>query len=108
MKKILACLLMLAVYTGTQAQNETPYLTKPLTGAAIQKVVARTSGGSLTVIGQTAGENRVEVYITSSNGNNKDLSKEEIQKKLEADYTLDVTVDGGQLTLTAKQKDGPV
>jgi hypothetical protein len=105
MKKIIACLIALVVYTVAKAQTESPFLTKSLANAAIQKVVAHTSGGSIAVTGQTAGESRVEVYIRSSN-NNIEISKEEIQKRLDNDYELSIGVAGNQLTVTARQKDG--
>lgn len=103
MKKLLALFMLSVAFVTAQAQNETPYLTKSLSGTSVQKLVARTSGGSLSVTGQTSGENRVEVYIKSSNGNDN-LSKEEIQKRLDADYELSVGVEGGQVNAIAKQK----
>ncbi len=103
MKKILTFLLLVVLYTTVKAQsNDAPYLTKSLSGAAIQKVTARTSGGSISVNGVADGEPHVEVYVRSSR--NANYTKEQIQEKLAENYTLDISVANGQLAITAAQK----
>ena len=103
--KILLLLLVtsLSIAVHAQSDNEAPYLTKPLASAAIEKIIAETSGGNITVNGVTAAETKIEVYIHSNNGRNK-LSKEEIDKKLAEDYELTITTTGHELTAIAKPK----
>ena len=103
--KILLLLLVtsLSIAAHAQSDNELPYLTKSLASAAIEKIVAETSGGNITVNGVAAAETKIEVYIHGNNGRNK-LSKEEIEKKLAEDYDLTVTTTGHELTAIAKSK----
>jgi hypothetical protein len=82
--------------------NKTPYLTKSLSGNAIKHVFVSTSGGSITVSGDKGQQPRVEVYITNNMGFNP--SKEEIKKHLADDYSLDISVNGGELHAVAKRK----
>src|SRR6185312_15788771 len=60
------------------------------------------SGGSINVIGGSPSEARIEVYVRGNNDNK--LSKEEIQKRLDEDYSLEVAVKDNQLVAIAKQK----
>ncbi|MDB5133491.1 MAG: hypothetical protein JWP37_94 [Mucilaginibacter sp.] len=84
------------------AQDKTPYLTKSLSNDAIKNVFVSTSGGSITVSGATGQQARVEVYITGNNGSTP--SNEEIKKRLDEDYTLDISVSGHELHAVAKNK----
>lgn len=103
MKKSVFLLGFLSITVFANAQNnKTPHLTKSLSSEKIDKVEANTSGGSISVSATSASEARVEVYISSPNG--KNISKEEIQKRLDEFYTLDISVSGGQLTANAKNK----
>lgn len=103
MKKFLSFLLAAAVSTATFAQTDNaPYLTKSFSGASVQNVLARTSGGSITVNGTAGNEARVEVYIKGQN--NKELTKAQIEERLAEDYTFGVTAANGQLSATASQK----
>jgi hypothetical protein len=103
MKKLLTFLLAVALSTTAHAQSDNaPYLTKSLNSVSIQNVIARTSGGSITVNGVSGGDARIEVYIKGQN--NRTLTKAEIEKKLAEDYTFDITTANGQLNATASQK----
>lgn len=103
MKKFLTFLLATALSTATFAQTDNaPYLTKSFSGASIQNVLARTSGGSITVNGTTGNEARVEVYIKGQN--NKTLSKAQIEERLKEDYNFDVSAANGQLSAISSQK----
>jgi hypothetical protein len=82
--------------------NKTPFLTKSLAGSNIKNVSVTTSGGSITVSGDPAQQPRIEVYVTNNNGF-KPLD-EEIKKRLEEDYNLDIKVSGGELRAVAKNK----
>ncbi|MDB5141473.1 MAG: hypothetical protein JWQ66_186 [Mucilaginibacter sp.] len=97
---IVACQSMVAL--AQDNENKTPYLTKSLTRDAISSVMVNTSAGGITVSGQSGQEPRVEVYIRGNN--NRELSKEEIKKRLDEDYDLSVTVNGHEVTAIAKNK----
>lgn len=91
-------------YIGLRAQdNETPFMTKSFSKEQISSVTLNTSGGSLRVFGVDDGQARVEVFVQSGNGK-KNLSKEDIQKKLDNDYDLTIEVKGGELKASAKPK----
>jgi hypothetical protein len=104
MKKIIMLMLpvlLLNIMVYAQDSRE-PYLTKTLSKDAVNSVYARTSGGGIQVTGVSAGEARIEVYI--SGNNSKTLSKDEISKRLQEDYTLTVEVSGNKLTATAEPR----
>jgi hypothetical protein len=86
-----------------QKDNKDPYLTKSLSSDNVKQVNVQTSGGSISVTGVNPSEARIEVYIASSNGE-KELSKDEIKKRLDESYTLDINVASGKLTALAKTK----
>src|ERR1051325_10229353 len=103
MKKHILFFLLLASTVAVKAQfDKEPYITKSLSNQNIQNVKVETSGGSITVGGVTA-DAKIEVYVTGNNGLNT-LSKDEIQKRLEENYELKVSVDGNTLIAYAKQK----
>lgn len=83
-------------------ENKTPYLTKSLSGDAIKHVFVNTSGGSITVSGSPEEKPRIEVYVTANNGFTP--SNEEIKKRLDEDYDLNISVNGDELHATAKNK----
>jgi hypothetical protein len=92
-----------AVVALAQDNGKTPYMTKSLTGDGITSVIVNTSAGGITVIGENGGSPRVEVYVNGNNDNHQ-LSKEEIQKRLDEYYDLDVSVSGHEVKATAKMK----
>jgi DUF4097 and DUF4098 domain-containing protein YvlB len=104
MKKI-TTLFMLAGFTiaACAQDNKEPFSTRSLSNESIKDVHVRTSGGSIAVTG-VASDARIEVYVQPSNGMFNSLSKEEIQKRLDEDYELTISVANNQLTATAKQK----
>ncbi|QEC79838.1 DUF4097 family beta strand repeat-containing protein [Mucilaginibacter ginsenosidivorax] len=102
MKKHLLLFFVACQSCAVFAQDsKTPYMTKPISGA-VKDVFVNTSGGSITVSGAPGESPRVEVYIQGNNGIGN-ISKEEIQKRLE-NYELSVTVSGGEVHATAKNK----
>lgn len=107
MKKHLVLLLLAALAITVQAQesSDKPYLVKTLTADAIQQVKAETSGGNISVEG-TDTEARIEVYIRPGNSRDRNISNEEIKKKLEQDYSFSVTAENHVLTAIAKTKPG--
>jgi DUF4097 and DUF4098 domain-containing protein YvlB len=82
--------------------NKTPYQTKSLANDAIKDVFVQTSGGSISVSGASGEAPRVDVFVRGNNNN--ELSKEEIQKRLDEDYILEVTVNGHEVHALAKRK----
>ncbi len=106
MKKILLLLTVASHAFAAQAQSysETePYLTKALSTEAIQTVEARTQAGGITVKGGYSTDARVEVFVGGNNSSER-LSKEDIEKRLQEDYTLSITVTNHALTAVAKPK----
>src|SRR5689334_22588072 len=109
MKQISTLFILLTITVAVCAQpgtNKEPYLTRSLSKEAIKEAVIKTSGGSIAVTGVAASEARIEVYVQSNNGILGSLSKEEIQKRLNEDYELDISVSNNQLTAIAKTKEG--
>lgn len=79
-----------------------PYETKSLANDGIRAVYVTTSGGSITVSGASGQSPRVEIYVHGNN--NDELSKEEIKKRLENDYELEVLVSNNEVHASAKRK----
>ena len=108
MKKYSLLLLTFFVYQLTllaQDKNETPYMTKSLANESIKNIESETSGGSITVNAAAANQAKVEVFVWPSNRNkNANISKEEIQKRLDEDYELTVSVSNNKLSAIAKPK----
>jgi len=104
MKKYFLFISLVAMNAAVKAQSDKePYITKSLSNQSIQNVKVQTSGGSISVAGVNPGDAKIEVYITGNNGLGT-LSKDEIQKRLEENYELKVSVDGNTLNAYAKQK----
>src|SRR5436853_3780015 len=66
--------------------------------------MVETSGGGISVACVPASEARIEVYV-SPNNNKNDLSKAEIQQRLNELYDLNISVASNKLTATAKSKE---
>ena len=107
MKKQLSILLiLLQVFCQVQVNaqtKESPFLTKAFNNESIKDVRVETSGGSISVTGGSQGDQRVEMYI-QSNDRDADLTKEQIQKKLAEEYTININVTDHKLVATAKSK----
>jgi hypothetical protein len=106
MKRLSLLLLSVLQVIFLNAQNKyekEPFLTRPLTGESVKFVEVQTSGGSISVAGASSNA-RIEVYI-SPNNSGDDLSKEEIRKRLDEKYDLDIAVSNNKLTAIAKTKE---
>ncbi len=106
MKNIVLAFILAVSCLALHAQHsESDYLytTKSFKDVSPKKINAGTSHGNISVSTVPASETRVEVYIHSSNGN-QELSKQEIQKKLDQDYTLEISLSGDVLNASARQK----
>jgi DUF4097 and DUF4098 domain-containing protein YvlB len=102
MKKCLILLLAVTIYITADAQKS-PYLTKSFSSANISSVVSKTSGGNISVTAVSPSESRVEVFV-SKNGSWRKFSDDELKQKVKEDYDLDVSVNNGTLTASAKPK----
>ena len=103
MKTLFALLLVACQSAVAFAQDDkTPFLIKSLASDAVSNVTVSTSAGGIFVTGRSGESPRIEVYIQGNNGH--DLSKEEIQKRLDEDYDMDISVNNHQLTATVKHK----
>ncbi|MBS1602110.1 MAG: hypothetical protein JST42_05530 [Bacteroidetes bacterium] len=83
------------------AQTSAPYMQKSFPRDAVHRLEAQTSGGNISVSAEP-GDARVEVYIRSNNG--REISKEEIQQRLNEQFDLTVGLEGGVLKAVAKHK----
>jgi DUF4097 and DUF4098 domain-containing protein YvlB len=103
MKKYLILLLIASQsYLASAQTNRAPYFTKSLATDGVKNVFLRTSGGSISVSGADGQAARIEVYVVGNN--NQNLSTDEIKKRLEEDYILDIDVHDGELHATAKNR----
>ena len=106
MKNIALAFILAASCLGLQAQNADSdhlYTTKSFKDASPKKIIAGTSHGNISVSVVPASETRVEVYVRSSKWN-LELSKQEIQKKLDEYYTLEISLSGDVLNASVHQK----
>jgi len=104
MKKVLFLLAFALPVVSLYAQRDhEPYLQKSFSRGAVHEVEAQTSGGNISVYGSATGDARVEVYVQGDNGR-WNLSREEIQRRLEEQYDLTVELQGNKLVAVAKSK----
>lgn len=105
MRKINLLLLLIIPAALLRAQSDKqPFLTKSLSAESISTIEAKTTGGNISVSAVGQSEARVEVYVTPNNWKNNSLTKEEIQKRLDEDYELSVTVSNNKVKAIAKSK----
>jgi hypothetical protein len=93
---------MIVLTAGAQSYEHQPFMTKTFPRAAVKAIEAQTSGGNVSVEGIATGDARVEVYV--SGDGRRQPEKEEIQKMLEEQYDLQVSMEGSKLVAVAKQK----
>lgn len=108
--KAMRSLLFLAVLPISlivHGQVKEPYLTKTFPKGSFNNVTVKTSGGSIEINGGSESEARVEVYVSSSNGKNKSLTKEEIRDRL-SDYELIVGVNNRELEAIARPRNNTI
>lgn len=101
-KHLLLLLLASGALTASAQTDKTPYYTRSLTNDGIKNVILSTSGGSILVSGSGQQQPHIDVFVIGNN--NQDLTKEEIKKRLEEDYILDIDIQSGQLKATAKNR----
>ncbi|MDP4264627.1 MAG: hypothetical protein Q8941_19010 [Bacteroidota bacterium] len=106
MKKPFLILVIVLQASLTMAQfnaEKDPFMTKPLSNENIKNAEVQTSGGSISVSAVNPSEARIEVYIQAGNGKGN-LSKEEIQKRLDGKYDLTISVSNNKVRAIAKNK----
>ncbi len=98
---------LLAVSLGLRAQDadDKPYQTKSFPASGVKSLRVLTSGGNVTVTGQSSGEARIEMYVWGNNSNDE-LSDAEIKERLEKYYDVDISQDATTVNATAKRKQG--
>jgi len=100
----LACGLQVLA-AAAQSDDQQPFMTKSFSRESVKQLEARTSGGNISVAGETSGDAKVEVYVHGSNGWGNGLSKDEIQKRLDEEYDLTLAVENGTLKAMARHKE---
>ena len=106
MRKIIFATIFAATCSVTIAQSgssKDPYLTKSFKDVSFKKINAETSHGNITVSIVPASDAKVEVYVNPTNDNDR-LTKEEIQKKLDEYYSIDISVSGDLLSAIVHKK----
>jgi DUF4097 and DUF4098 domain-containing protein YvlB len=104
MKQILSAFFLLcSTSLLAQKDGEQPYATHRFT-EKLSNVRSETSGGNISVRGESGTASRVEMYVSANNSRNNPLSKETIKQKLEQDYELSIAVSGSTLSVVAKPK----
>ena len=105
MTKFILLLFFTCGLSMAQSQEKKqPFFTKSLTGETVKDIKAATTGGNISVTGTSQTESRVEVYVSPNNGKANSLTKEEIQKRLDEEYELSVSVVNNKLSVIAKPK----
>ena len=108
MQHLLQTLAVVLLLTGpalAQNTNPRPYQTKTFATNGLTTVRVETSGGSITIEGDHAGEAKVEVYVQANNQNGREtLTQTELDERL-SQYVLTVETQGNTLVATAKRKD---
>lgn len=107
MKKYLILLAITVTSLAVNAQNKfdkEPYLTKTFSSENINSVVSKTSGGNITVTAVNPSQSRVEVFVWQNGNRENSLSPDELKTKVANEYDLDVSVNNGKLTATARSK----
>ncbi len=79
------------------------YLTKSFNDADFKKIDAETTHGDIAVSVVPAASTRIEVYIRSSDSY-EELSKEQIKKRLDEYYTLDISLTSDEVRAVVHKK----
>lgn len=107
MKKYLLLLLLACntiIVNAQWNQEKDPFMTKSLSKESIKNIKMQTTGGNITVSSVNGSEARLEVYVQPNNSRMNPMTKEEIQKRLDEDYDLTISVSDNKLVAIAKAK----
>lgn len=96
---------MISIASFAQSEEDKPYVSKTFTNASLSALTVETSGGSIAVTGgESSSGFKVDMYVRANNWNGKkELSKEEIEERLE-DYDILIGTEGNRVVATAKRK----
>lgn len=105
MKRSVSVFVLLLVQIAVFAQSDQAVLmlTKSLSKESIRELYVRTSGGSISATGGASNEARIEMYV-QPNEYRSSMSKDEIKKRLDENYDIEVSASGGKATAVAKPK----
>lgn len=106
MKQLVVSLFTMAIMLNASAQNRKdsePFSTKTFDGN-ITQVNVQTSSGSITVVGKEGTQPKVEMFVDQNNQRGATLSKAEIQARIDKDYDVNISADGGELKAIVKPK----
>ncbi len=98
---VLAVMVSLASYA--QSSDDTPYVTKKFTSSSLNALKVETSGGSISVTGGQSDGFKVDMFVRSNWNGKNELSKAEIEDRLE-DYDILIGTEGNKVVATAKRK----
>ncbi len=107
MKKYFLFLIFIGCTIIVNAQwnhDKDPFMTKSLSAESIKNIQMETTGGNITVTAVNTSEARLEVYVQPNNSRTNTITKEEMQKRLDEDYDLTISVSNNKLVATAKSK----
>jgi len=105
MKKLVLFFFVSVVVISLHAQfdaEKTPLITQSLINDNIKNVFAETSGGNITIVGVSAGEAKLEVYVVPNNYRKNPISEEEIRSRMKEYYEIKFWAGNNKLTATAK------
>ncbi len=96
--------LLVAMTTYAQRNNDKPYFTKDFTENYLEAVKVQTSGGSISVEGDSKSGVTVEMYVRANNWNGSDMSNDEIEDRLKQ-YDITIRREGNNVVAIAEPRD---
>ena len=106
MRRIFFVAIFATICSVSVAQDNSSkdlYLSKSFNDAGFKKIDAETTHGDIAVSVVPAANTRIEVYIRSSDSY-EELSKEQIKKRLDEYYTLDISLTADVVRAVVHQK----
>lgn len=96
--------LLVATTTYAQRNNDKPYFTKDFSENYLEAVKVQTSGGSISVEGDSKSGVTVEMYVRGNDWKGGDLSDDEIEDRLKQ-YDITIRREGKIIVAIAEPKD---
>lgn len=96
--------LLVATTTYAQRNNDKPYFTKDFSENYLEAVKVQTSGGSISVEGDSKSGVTVEMYVRANNWNGSDMSNDEIEDRLKQ-YDITIRREGNNVVAIAEPRD---
>ncbi len=95
--------LLVATTTFAQRNNEKPYFTKDFTENYLEAVKVQTSGGFISVEGDSKSGVTVEMYVRGNDWKGGDLDDDEIEDRLK-EYDITIRREGNNVVAIAEPK----